>query len=118
MYLYGKHCKETYVNGILKTIRSFFKYCVSEEYINENPTLKVSWAKEEKSVIATFTNEEVIKMIDFYNCDSYAGARNKTILAMLFDTGIRNSELCGLLKSDVQSENLRIKGKGKKGTYQ
>ena len=43
--------KESYMNGLLKTFRAFFKYAVSEEYISVNPCLKVPWAKEAMPLI-------------------------------------------------------------------
>ena len=36
-YLTNKGCKETYVNGILKSLRGLYKYCEQEEYVNNNP---------------------------------------------------------------------------------
>jgi integrase/recombinase XerD len=40
-----KGLKLTHVNSILKTLRAFMKYYVDEEYIDENPFLKVNWQK-------------------------------------------------------------------------
>lgn len=116
-YLYKKNRKETYINSILKCFRAFFKYCYGEGYININPTEKVCWAKEQITIINTFTNEEVKNMLEVYNWNDYLNARNKTIMAVLFDTGIRCSELCDIIITDIRDNYISIKGKGKKERY-
>ena len=65
-------------------------------------------------IIQTFTDSEVRKMIDVYKYDSYINARNKCIIALLFDTGIRNLELCNLKRIDVRETTIFILGKGNK----
>ena len=58
----NKGCKESYLNGLLKVFRAFFKYVTAEEYISVNPVLKISWAKESKTLIQAFTDNEVKRM--------------------------------------------------------
>ena len=62
-YLLSKGRSSVYVNNILKNIRSFFKYCYKEEYIHRNIALKVEWQREKRTVIRTFTDEEVQGML-------------------------------------------------------
>lgn len=106
--------KESYVNGLIKTFRAFFKYVYEEEYINVNPCLKVKWAKETEPLIETFNDNEVKRMLLFYGESSYIQIRNKAIMYMLFDTGIRNFELCCLPMEAVKENVITIMGKGKK----
>lgn len=113
-YLLGKGRSAVYVNTILKNIRSFFKYCFKEEYIQRNIALKVSWQREERTVIKTFNDEEVQGMLGVYTYKSYLETRNKCIMAILFDTGIRNLELCTLGVLDIKDTVIYIKGKGRK----
>ena len=96
---------EVYINTILKNLRSFYKYCFTEGYCL-NIALKVGWLRERKIIIKTFSDNEIRKMMDVYNYSSYIHARNKCIMAILIDTGIRNFELCQLKITDM--------GKGKK----
>lgn len=109
--------KESYVNGILKTLRAFYKYCLKEEYINKNPCLKVSWQKEGITLIETFTDEEVKKLLNVYEFSDYLNARNKTLIAFLIDTGARNNETCGMKVSDIKEDHIIIHGKGRKDRY-
>ena len=56
-------------------------------------------------------------MLNAYPEKEYMDVRNKTILALLFDTGIRCSELCNLMQADADKERFRIYGKGRKERY-
>ncbi len=114
MFQIKKGCKESYLNGLLRAFRAFYKYLLQEGYITENPTLKINWAKESKTIIKTFTNEEVKKMMNTYSEIDYMSVRNKAILAMLFDTGIRNYELCILPCEAIKDNLIQIWGKGNK----
>lgn len=53
-------------------------------------------------------------MLDVYKFDSYVNARNKCIMAVLFDIGIRNLELCNIKRTDVRESVIYILGKGNK----
>ena len=113
-YLTKKGLKPTYINSILKNLRAFFVYCTQEEYITKNPAEKVKWQKEGKVLLNTFSTEEIINMLNAYKFTTYLEARNKTIIANLIDTGIRNTELCTILKQDVLDRTILIHGKGNK----
>ena len=87
MYQTKRKRKETYLNGLLKTYRAYFKYLIQEEYLSANPILRVSWMKEPKTVIKTFNNSEVRRMINAFPESDYLSVRNKAVMAMLLDTG-------------------------------
>jgi len=63
--LLAKGRSSVYVNNILKNIRSFFKYCYKEEYINRNIALKVEWQKEQRTVIKTFINAKIRMVLPY-----------------------------------------------------
>lgn len=113
-FLMKKGLKPTYANGVLKTIRAFFRYCLDEEYIEENPCLKVGWQKEEKVIINTFTDTEIVNMLSVYKFTTFLSARNKMLMAFLVDTGARNNETCTLLKQDIKERVILLRGKGNK----
>lgn len=115
LHLLKNKAAETYINSILKSLTAFFKYCVLEGYINENPCKKVRWLKEPKVIINAFIDSEVSAMLNALDYSSYIKARNKTILAFLLDTGMRNLELCSLRNQDIKDSNIAIVfGKGNK----
>ncbi|MBV4431893.1 tyrosine-type recombinase/integrase [Clostridium tyrobutyricum] len=118
-YLDKQGRSEKYMNSILKCIRAFYRYCIQEEYISpeNNPVRKVKWVKEEKKLIETFTDSEAKKMLKQWDYTTFYNARNKAIVALLFETGIRNLELCSLNMADVRDEIILIHGKGNKQRY-
>ena len=103
----------SYINGIIKSMRAFYRYCIDEEYLFNNPMDKVKFQKEPMTLITTFNNNEVKKMVVYYSPSNFE-YRNKLIMITLFDTGIRNSELCNLLLTSIREEYIMIMGKGKK----
>lgn len=112
--LIQKGLKPSYINGVLKAMRAFFKYAVEEGYISDNPVLKVRWQREGKVLINTFTDEEVRRLIGAFDGKSYLSMRNKLILAVAFDTGARNTEICSITASDIRDNVILLHGKGNK----
>lgn len=116
-YLLEKNLSPSYINGILKCLRAFFKYAYGEGYIPANPAVKVNWQREGKVLIKTFTDEEVAALLNVFDFSDYLSARNKLILAIAFDTGARNTEICSILETDVLDNVILIHGKGNKDRH-
>lgn len=109
--------KETYINSLIKCFRAFFRYCEDEGYISQSPMNKVRFQKEEIPVIVTFNEDEIRQMVGHYSGKRFLEQRNKLIIVLLLDSGIRNSELCGIRMEDVHENAIMIRGKGKKIRY-
>lgn len=106
--------KATHINGINKRVRSFFNYLVEEEYCEVNIPKQLPTLKEQKQLLTTFNSEEVKRMMNFYKKRTFLDARNQAILALMFDTGLRCSEVLGIRNKDIESNFIRILGKGDK----
>ncbi len=106
--------KEKYVNGIIRTLRAFFSFLEEEEYINKNPILKVKFIREEKVIIETFTDSEVKKLINAFDDSNFLSFRNKVIISLELDTGIRCTETCDIKDQDFMGDRMLVHGKGKK----
>lgn len=117
IFLTKQQLSEAYINGLIKCFRAFFQYCRQEGYIIRNPMDKIKFPKEPIPIIETFTNQEVAKMIHAYRGSRFLDVRNQMIMVLLFDTGMRNSELCGLKVSDMRGSHIHILGKGKKTRF-
>lgn len=113
-YKLDNNAKDTYINGIIKQMRAFFKYAVDNEYIAKNPILNIKWARESKPLIKTFTDKQAKQLSDAFTNTNYIESRNKTIVIMLLDTGIRANELCILSDNSISGNVLTIFGKGNK----
>ena len=54
---------------------------------------KVNFQKQDKALIKTFNDREVRDMVRYYGSVRYLDIRDKLIIVMLLDTGIRNSRI-------------------------
>lgn len=108
--------KNITINGSIATLRVFFHYLVDEEYLDEfeNPVRRIKNLKEEKTVIVTFNDDEVKRIINDVKEETYSNIRDKLILILLFDSGIRVSELCDIKVEDIARKHILIHGKGSK----
>lgn len=84
-----------YINDLLKVWRTWFNYLVEEGYMEErdNPAKKVKPLRQPRTIIDTFTAAEMKRMIQFYDGKDFLEVRNKTIIMLLFDTGMRCNEM-------------------------
>ncbi len=103
-----------YVNDLLKAYKVFFRYAYEEDYTKELLTKKIHNVKKPKVIIRTFTEQELKRMSNYYQGYDYLTIRNKVILLLLIDTGIRLSELTGLTEEQIKYDYLVIRGKGAK----
>ena len=106
-----------YINDLLKVWRTWFNYLVTEGYLDErnNPAKKVKPLRQPKTIIDTFTVDEMRRMIRFYDGTDFLSVRNKTIIMLLFDTGMRCNEMILMEPEDIKSDYILVKhGKGSK----
>jgi len=106
------------VNHHIKVLKIFFKFMVEEGVINENPSKKISRIKTDQTAIVTFSNSQIMAMLEVTKYQMhFPGIRNYALITLLFDTGCRISELLALKVDDIQLDEkiLIVKGKGGKG---
>lgn len=106
--------KPNYINDLLKAYKVFFRYAYNEGYTSELLTNKVQSVKKEKVIIRTFSEEELKRMAAYYQGHDFLTIRNKVIMMVLIDTGIRLSELTGLTEPQIKTDYIIVKGKGNK----
>lgn len=114
LYMTSKGKKGTYVNGLLRTIKVFIQYCHTEGYGGFNTRKVFKWCKEERTVITTFKPSQVKKMLSSCGGHDYLSVRDKAVLSLLFETGIRCWELCCITPEDIHEDFIIINGKGHK----
>tara|TARA_B100001750_G_scaffold25547_1_gene17002 strand:+ start:222 stop:1124 length:903 start_codon:yes stop_codon:yes gene_type:complete len=101
---------------MLSSFRRFYGYLFQEEIISTNPTEKISMPKIGKSLPKLLTEEEVLQLIKAPNSRKPLGFRDRTMLEILYATGLRVSELVSLKLADVNLNQgyIRVMGKGSK----
>lgn len=112
---YIKNLESTTVAHKITSIKSYFNYNIKRGIVSVNPADKVSRPKLVKHLPEYLTEEEVGKLLDVEVKSPY-DYRNKTILELLYSSGIRISELVNIKTPNYDSEEclIRIMGKGSK----
>lgn len=113
-HLLDEGIKANTIKTKLKTLNNFYKFCIKEKILKDNPLDDIELLKEEKVMIKPFSIDDIQKIIVFYCGSNYMDVRNKTILTCLCETGIRSAELSNIMLTDVFDDALLIRGKGNK----
>jgi site-specific recombinase XerD len=119
----GKTRSERTIQTYARSARAFFHWLVHREMLQSNPFDRVVFPKVGKPLIQTIDAEEFERLLLACTPTNEAGpiaeraaVRNRAILWVFYDTGIRISELCGLRLADFDRKRgiLTVKGKGSK----
>lgn len=104
------------VQGKVRALKAFSSWLFRESYLHANLLGNLKLPRVPLNLIEPLTNVEIDKLVACQNILSAVGCRIIAILILLLDTGIRLSELCGLLFDDTHVEEgyLKIFGKGGK----
>lgn len=105
----------TSVNRKLSSLKSFFKFLLKQGVVEANPLRLVAGPKARKP-LPYFVRESDMDMVldgDEFD-DGFLGVRNRLVMEMLYDTGVRRSELVGIRNSDVDFGAAVIKVTGKR----
>ena len=100
----------------LATIKSFFKYLVKIELIEENIAIHINSPKVAKK-LPSFINKSLIDVLmNSPSLDTLIGVRDRAVLELFYSTGMRLSELVNINIGDfhLNKKLLRVIGKGKK----
>lgn len=112
--LQGKKNKPSYINDLLKAVKCLCAYAFDEGYAPDLITKKIKNVKEPKVLIHTFSDDEIIKMVQHYDGADYLSVRNRLMLMMLFDTGLRISEIIEMKPDQIREGYFVVYGKGRK----
>jgi integrase/recombinase XerD len=101
---------------ILSGIKAFYKYLLFEEMIEKDPTALIEGPKLGRKLPDTLDYAEIVKMLDVIDLSKPEGARNRSMLEVLYSSGLRVSELTELKLGNVYFDLgfLRVIGKGNK----
>ena len=105
------------VNRKLSSLKSFFKFHLKRGDIDKNPMSKIQPPKSGKR-LPVFVSKQHLKTLfeDITFPEGFEGVRDKLVLNIFYQTGVRVSELVQMKTSDFDfgTQKLRVFGKGKK----
>ncbi|WP_207492539.1 site-specific tyrosine recombinase XerD [Aridibaculum aurantiacum] len=101
---------------IISGIKGFFKYCLTENIVTNDPTTLLEGPKLQRKLPDTLSFEEIESIIGQLDLSKPEGTRNKAILETLYSCGLRVTELVNLQLSCLYLDVgfIRVIGKGNK----
>jgi len=111
----AKNYSKTTISRKIAAIKSFYKFLYRERLINSNPATNIKAPKKAKRLPEFLSDNEVNSIFNCINTETPSGFRDRTILEVLYATGMRNSELCSLNFENLNLEENEIKVFGKGG---
>jgi len=113
--LLDNSCSTKTVNRKITTLKSFYKYLLRENVLQENPMIKVVAPRNAKTLPSFVKENDMNRLIrDIKFEDNFRGNRNKLIIQYFYSTGMRLSELINLQLTDIQMDSLALKVLGKR----
>ncbi len=111
--LKDNNLKNRSINRKISVLRSFYNYCLREKQIAVTPLLGVKSMKQPKE-LAKFVPEHDIKKMTFEQNDDFLVRRDEIVFEILYQTGMRQSELRSIKDMDIDSNAKTIKVHGKR----
>ena len=117
-YFADRHAstRATTANRRLTVFRRFFRWALRERHISADPTLRLGAAKTPLRVPKTLSEAQVDALLQAPDVGTPLGLRDRTMLELMYASGLRVSELVGLKTWHVSLAEgvLRASGKGDK----
>lgn len=117
-YFASRHdeTKATTANRRLTVFKRFYRWALRERMIQVDPTLKLLAAKQPVRVPKILSEAQVERLLLAPDVGTALGVRDRTMLELIYASGLRVSELVGLkiLNVSMSEGVLRVTGKGSK----
>ena len=107
----------TSINRRLSAVRSFYRFALSRGLVEADPAHGVKGPKKDKPLPQFVREADMDALLDesMWNLERYADVRARTIILMIYETGVRTAELTALDDAAVDFSACRIKVDGKGG---
>ena len=110
----GEPLKKVTQNYHVIALRNFLKY-LAKIGVKTVPAERVELGKQEDREVTFLEEGELKRLLDSPKGDKLDTLRDRAILELLFSTGLRVSELCGLNQDlDLSRDEFSVRGKGEK----
>jgi len=101
---------------LISGLRSFFRYCVSEQLVTRDPGSLLDTPRLKRSLPDVLTVEEIEEMMKHIDHSKEEGLRNRALLEMMYSCGMRVSEVINMRIPFLYPDAgfVRVIGKGNK----
>ncbi|MFF0831323.1 tyrosine-type recombinase/integrase [Brevibacillus sp. NPDC003359] len=106
----GQALSPTTVAIRIRTLRTMFNFWSRERMLDINPVANLKPPKEDEDEIEAFTDDQLHKLINTPDTRTFAGFRDRTLMLLLADSGLRIQESLGLKTEhiDVKSRCIHL----------
>ena len=109
-----KSVNSTTIQKYYRALSVLFNWAISEEILTINPLIKIKVPRAEKKVVKSLIPAEVNQLMDALS-NSFDGIRNRAMILILVDCGLRLGELLNIKTTDINMEQQLMKVDGKTG---
>ena len=103
------------INKNLSALRSFYRFSLKRGLVEKDPAHIVTGPKKSKPLPQFLREGEMDRLLDDLEWDSsFNNVRERTILILFYEAGLRLSELVGLDDKDVDQDSAQLKVTGKR----
>ena len=114
--LFSKGLRISSIQRKLSALRGFYKYQIRHGRRDDDPMARIQRPSKVRSLPRTLSEIDVFSLLEAPDTDTLIGLRDRTMLEVLYASGLRVTELCGLERSNINLEQgaIRVLGKGNK----
>lgn len=99
----------------VSSLRAFYRYLMAQSIVTGSPVKDVRVPKVRKKLPVYLRRDTMDELLDDVSYgDDFEGVRDKLIIEMFYNTGIRRAELIGLKDDDVRADEIKVTGKRNK----
>ena len=110
----NKYAKTT-INRKIVSISTFFKWCKNNKNLDLKDIKRIKNMKTEKKLPTILTSNYINKLLDTIPTSSTKEVRDRSIIEILYSSGLRVSELTNLKINDIKdNKSIKVLGKGNK----
>jgi integrase/recombinase XerD len=105
LFLSNMTCSHETKWDVYRALKTFYKFIETRRRF-PNPMKDIKAPRRPKLVMPTLESGEIMKLLQSVNA-----LRDRAILTLIIDTGVRAGEVCSLLKQNIRQETIIVKGK-------
>lgn len=104
------------IQAYVRSLRAYLNWLYSEEYISEDICRKFKLPKAKRPIIDVLTDREIRRLYDCFPGDTFVDRRNRVIVSLMLDAGLRLGEVVTAKRSRLHLEErvIIVDGKGNK----
>jgi integrase/recombinase XerD len=104
------------INDYIRTFKHFCKWMVNEGIVSNDPSVRIMKLREPKREKEVLVAKDIKKLMSACSTDTFEGIRNRAIISVMWDCGLRRIEILGAKLDDLnlKKRSIGVTGKGNK----